>query len=86
MRFEDFAIRKQELNGAPGENIKFTIYNDISRGGSLNEGVSLTSKSMEATQKTITIEEWGNAIKVSEKLLRLSWDDVMAESATLLGS
>ena len=85
MRFEDFAIRKQELNGAPGENIKFTIYNDISRGGSLNEGVSLSSKSMSADQKTITIQEWGNAIKVSEKLLRLSWDDVMAESATLLG-
>lgn len=85
MRFEDFAVRKQELNGAPGENIKFTIYNDIARGGSLTEGTSLSSKSMSADQKTITIEEWGNAIKVSEKLLRLSWDDVMAESATLLG-
>ena len=85
MRFEDFAIRKQELNAAPGENIKFTIYNDITRGGSLTEGESLTSKSMSADQKTITVTEWGNAIKVSEKLLRLSWDDVMAESATLLG-
>lgn len=85
MRFEDFAIRKQELNGAPGENIKFTIYNDITRGGSLTEGQSLSSKSMSADQKTIQIQEWGNAIKVSEKLLRLSWDDVMAESATLLG-
>ncbi len=85
MRFEDFAIRKQELNAAPGETIKFTIYNDITRGGSLTEGESLTSKSMSADQKTITVTEWGNAIKVSEKLLRLSWDDVMAESATLLG-
>jgi len=85
MRFEDFAIRKQELNGAPGENIKFTIYDDITRGGSLTEGESLSSKSMSADQKSITIQEWGNAIKVSEKLLRLSWDDVMSESATLLG-
>lgn len=85
MRFEDFAIRKQELNAAPGETIKFTIYNDITRGGSLTEGESLASKSMSADQKTITVNEWGNAIKVSEKLLRLSWDDVMAESATLLG-
>ena len=85
MRFEDFAIRKQELNGAPGETINFTIYNDITRGGSLDEGVSLSSKSMSADQKSIQIKEWGNAIKVSEKLLRLSWDDVMAESATLLG-
>ena len=67
------------------ETINFTIYNDITRGGSLDEGVSLSSKSMSADQKSIQIKEWGNAIKVSEKLLRLSWDDVMAESATLLG-
>jgi N4-gp56 family major capsid protein len=40
---------------------------------------------MVANKKSITVDEWGNAIKVSEKLLRLSWDDVMAEAATLLG-
>ena len=87
MRFEEFAVRKQELLAAPGENIKFTIYNDIDRvnGGKLTEHQSLSANSMSATQKTIEIEEWGNAIKVSEKLLRLSWDDVMGEAATLLG-
>ena len=86
MRFEEFAIRKQELLAAPGENIKFTIYDDLSqRGSQLTENVSLTAKAMTAEQKTITVTEWGNAIKVSEKLLRLSWDDVMAEAATLLG-
>lgn len=85
MRFEEFAFRKQEMNGAPGENIKFTIYNDLDRGGELLEGTSLSGKAMSATQKTITLTEWGNAIKVSEKLLRMSWDDVMSEAATLLG-
>ena len=87
MRFEEFAVRKQELLAAPGETIKFTIYNDIDRvnGGKLTEHQSLSANSMSATQKTIEIEEWGNAIKVSEKLLRLSWDDVMGEAATLLG-
>lgn len=85
MRFEEFAFRKQEMNGAPGENIKFTIYNDIDRGGELDEGTSLSGKAMSATQKTIKLTEWGNAIKVSEKLLRMSWDDVMSEAATLLG-
>jgi len=85
MRFEEFAVRKQELLAAPGEVVKFTIYDDIARGGELTENVSLTAKAMSATQKSITVKEWGNAIKVSEKLLRLSWDDVMAESATLLG-
>jgi len=85
MRFEEFAFRKQELEGAPGENIKFTIYNDISRGGQLAENDILSAKSMSATQKTITLTEWGNAIKVNEKLLRMSWDDVMSEASTLLG-
>lgn len=85
MRFEEFAVRKQELLAAPGEVIKFTTYNDIIRGGQLTENVSLTSKAMTATPQSITVTEWGNAIKVSEKLLRLSWDDVMSEAATLLG-
>lgn len=85
MRFEEFAIRKQELNAAPGENIKFTIYNDITRNGKLTEHTSLSGQAMSAIQRTITVTEWGNAINVSEKLLRLSWDDVMAEAATLLG-
>lgn len=85
MRFEEFAVRKQELERAPGENIKFTIYDDITRGGKLDENDILSAKTMSATQKTIKVTEWGNAIQVSEKLLRLSWDDVMAEAATLLG-
>jgi N4-gp56 family major capsid protein len=85
MRFEEFAIRKEELLAAPGENVKFTTYNDITRGGQLDEHVSLSGKAMAATQQTITVTEWGNAINVSEKLLRLSWDDVMSEAATLLG-
>ena len=85
MRFEEFAVRKEELLAAPGENIKFTIYDDISRGIQLTENQSLSGKAMSATQKTITVAEWGNAINVSEKLLRLSWDDVMSEAATLLG-
>lgn len=85
MRFEEFAVRKQELLAAPGEVIKFTTYNDITRGGQLDEHVALSSKAMAASQQSITVTEWGNAIKVSEKLLRLSWDDVMSEASTLLG-
>ena len=85
MRFEEFAVRKEELLAAPGEVVKFTTYDDITRGGQLTENVSLSSKAMAATQQSITVTEWGNAINVSEKLLRLSWDDVMSEAATLLG-
>lgn len=87
MRFEDFAIRRQELNAAPGEKVNFVIYDDLAIGadkGKLNEHQSLSEQAMVANKKTITIEEWGKAIKVSEKLLRLSWQDVLGEGATLL--
>ena len=86
MRFEEFAVRKQELLAAPGEVIKFTTYNDLNFADrQLNEHDALSADAMSATQQSITVSEWGKAIKVSEKLLRLSWDDVMSEAATLLG-
>ena len=86
MRFEEFAVRKQELLAAPGEVIKFTTYNDLDFGNrQLSEADVLGNDTMSADVKSITVTEWGKAIKVSEKLLRLSWDDVMAEAATLLG-
>ena len=88
MRFEEFSVRKQELSAAPGETISFITYEDLALGankGKLVESTVLSANAMDASKKSITVEEWGNAIKVSEKLLRLSWDDVMAEAATLLG-
>ena len=85
MKFENFATRRLNLNAAPGETVKFTIYEDILKGGELTESDSLTSKSMVASQQPLVIKEYGNAIKVSEKMMRLSWQDIMSESATLLG-
>jgi N4-gp56 family major capsid protein len=40
---------------------------------------------MSAAQQAITVTEWGNAVGVSEKLLQMSYDDVLAEAAVLLG-
>jgi len=68
MRFEDFAIRKQEFTAAPGEKINFIIYDDLELGsakGKLLESDSLSANAMVANQAFITIEEWGKAVKVS---------------------
>lgn len=85
MKYEDFAMRKDELGAEPGETVRFTTYNDITRGGALTENVPMETKNMSASQQTLTVTEYGNAIAVSQKLLRLSWDQVLSEAALLLG-
>lgn len=85
MRFEEFAVRKTELETQPGQSINFTRYNNIQRGGKLKEHEDLNERTMSASQQAVSVTEWGNAIGVSEKLLQLSFDDQLAEAALLLG-
>lgn len=85
MRFEDFAVRRTDLMVTPGRKITFTKYNNLSRGGKLVENVAMESKTMSAATIDITVDEYGNAVGVSELLLRTSWDNLLAEQALLLG-
>jgi N4-gp56 family major capsid protein len=85
MRFEEFAVKKTELTAQPGQTINFTRYNNITRGGELDEHTEMTEKSMSASQQAVSVTEWGNAVGVTEKLLQISYDDVLAEAAVLLG-
>ena len=85
MRYEEFAVMKTELTAVSGQTVQFTSYANITRGGQLTENVPMETRAMSASQASITVTEWGNAIGVSEKLLQLSWDDQLAEAAVLLG-
>lgn len=85
MRFEEFAVQKDDLTKSEGDTIQMTKYNNIERGGQLDEETEMVEKSMSATQKAITVTEWGNAIGVSEKLLVASFDDNMKQASILLG-
>lgn len=85
MRFEEFAVKKTELEKTPGQTITMTRYNNIERGGQLKEDETLTERQMSASQQAITVTEYGNAIGVTEKLLVASFDDTLAEGAKLLG-
>ena len=85
MKYEDFAVRKTELSKVQGETVKFTRYNDITRGGKLVEGDPIVTQNMSASQISITVDEFGNGTEVSEKLLLLSWDEPLTEAAVLLG-
>jgi len=85
LRYEDFAVRKEELTKSNGETVNFTTYDDITMGGKLTEGTAMETQNMSASQTQVTVDEWGNAIGVTERLLQLSWDDEMANATTLLG-
>lgn len=86
LRFEQFAVKKTELGVAPGLQINFMRYiNMTPPSAPLTEGVRMTTKSLTAEQIQITVAEHGDAISVSELLLNASFDDVMASASRLLG-
>lgn len=86
LRFEQFAVKKTELGVAPGLQINFMRYlNMTPPTAPLTEGVRMTTKSLTAEQIQITVAEHGDALAVSELLLNASFDDVMASASRLLG-
>ena len=86
LRFEQFAVKKTELGVAPGLQINFMRYlNMTPPTAPLTEGVRMTTKSLTAEQIYITVAEHGDALAVSELLLNASFDDVMASASSLLG-
>jgi N4-gp56 family major capsid protein len=85
MRFAQFAVKKTDLSAAPGLKIKMTIYNNLTPGGKLTEGVAMNTQALSTSQREISVAEYGNAIAVTELLLQASFDDVMASSSKLLG-
>jgi N4-gp56 family major capsid protein len=85
MRFEQFAVIKDELTRQPGLTIYFTIYENLVLGGPLTEGINMVPNAMSASQVFVTVTEYGNAVAISELLLQSSYDDVLTEAAYQLG-
>lgn len=85
LRFEQFAIKKTELNQAPGTTINFMRYNNLPQASQLVEGVRMETVPLTASQFSITVAEHGMAVATTEFLLNASFDDVMASAARLLG-
>lgn len=85
LKFDQFAVVKTELNVSPGMTIQFLGYDNIALGGKLTEGTQMTTKTLATNTRQITVYEYGNAVAVSELLLQVSFRDVMADAAVLLG-
>jgi N4-gp56 family major capsid protein len=85
LRFDQFATRKEELGTQPGSNIIMMKMGNVKRGGKLAEGVRLTTKAMSMSTVNITVDEMGNAIGMTERLLQTSFYDNLAAAAMILG-
>lgn len=85
MRFYQFATVKTELGVEPGLTISMLTYDNLTLGGALVEGTNLTTQALSGSTKQITVQEYGNAVSVSELLIQSSFDDIMASTTTLLG-
>lgn len=85
LRFEQFAVKKTDLQAQPGLTIKMTVYNNLELGKKLEEAVPIETQALSASQREITVYEYGNAVSVTELLLQASFDDTMANAAKLLG-
>lgn len=85
MRYEQFAVIKDELTRQPGTTINFTIYENLPLGGPLQENVDIVPKNLSASVRQIAVVEWGNAVAVTEFLLQTSYDNVLSEAAYSLG-
>ena len=86
LRFEQFAVKKTELGTMPGLTVNFMRYNNLPLpAGPLIEGVRMKTHAITANQYSITVQEQGFAVAVSELLLNASFDDVMASASRLLG-
>lgn len=85
MRFFQFATVKTELGKTPGLTIQMLTYDNLKLGGKLTEGTKMNTQALSSSMKSITVEEKGNAVAVSELLLQSSFDDIMASATNLLG-
>ena len=85
MRFYQFATVKTELGVEPGLTISMLTYDNLTLGGALTEGTNMVTQALSGSTKQITVQEYGNAVSVSELLIQSSFDDIMASATTLLG-
>ena len=85
MRFFQFATVKTELGTEPGLTISMLTYDNLALGGALTEMTSMATQALSGSTKQITVQEYGNAVSVSELLVQSSFDDIMASATTLLG-
>lgn len=84
MLFTQFAQVKTELGTTPGLSIQMLTYDNLKRGGKLEEGTRMKTQALSASAKSIKVAEFGNAVSVTELSLQTSFTDVMQDASLAL--
>lgn len=85
-KFLQFAKQKRDLQAARGKSITFVRYNNLTGGGELDEDETLTAVAMAASEIVITVKEQGNAVEISELLLKTSLLDILGDATKQLAN
>lgn len=86
LRFAQFAKVKRDLQAVRGKSIVFVKYGNLEGGGALEEADVLTPEGINTSEISIPVKEQGNAVQVTEYLLRTSLLDVLGDASKLLAN
>lgn len=86
LRFLQFAKIKRDLQAVRGKAIVFVKYDNLEGGGELEENDVLTPEGMSTSEIVVPVKEQGNAVQVTEYLLRTSMLDVLGDASKLLAN
>lgn len=86
LRFLQFAKIKRDLQAVRGKAIVFVKYDNLEGGGELEENDILTPEGMSTSEIVVPVKEQGNAVQVTEYLLRTSMLDVLGDASKLLAN
>lgn len=85
MRFAQFAVNKEELGKESGDTIQFIRYDNLEEGGKIEENENMPEVPMNDQAIQITVDEYGNATKMSNRLLVTAFTNTMQDASILLG-
>lgn len=85
--FRNFVDYKEQLGLEPGKTVQFLKLNNLSTGGEalLDEFTPIVADVMTQNTVSITVSEYGKAIRVTRFSAQSSFRDMMADGAVLLG-
>lgn len=85
LRFQQYATVDRTLEGTPGSTITRIAYNYIGAADELEEGVPMEPTKLTLGDKEVTISEFGKAVTVTERAVKINLPGTMDEAGRQIG-